>query len=127
MEAASRKAGRKLSSARPCRTPSRRSDSHQEPSCRFRRPLWRPKRLAAATAWLGPAALSAWQAAHADAGRGFLRSCERPLAEAIETAERGLQTLLEDERAHTAAPRALAWLDADSAARKLYLDYLGAA
>lgn len=83
--------------------------------------------LVAATAWLGPAAISAWHAAHVAAGAAFVRSCDRPLHEAIEAAERGLDTLLEDERAHLPAARALAWLDNDSAARKLYLEYLGAA
>ncbi len=83
--------------------------------------------LVAATAWLGPAAISAWHAAHVAGGAAFVRSCDRPLHEAIEAAERGLDTLLEDERAHLPAARALAWLDNDSAARKLYLEYLGAA
>src|SRR5438094_10277001 len=56
--------------------------------------------LAAATAWLGPAAISAWHAAHVAAGAVFVRSCDRPLHDAIEAAERGLEALLDDERAH---------------------------
>ena len=83
--------------------------------------------LAAATAWLGPAAMSDWRATHVAAGTAFLRSCDRPLYEAIEAAERGLEALLDDERAHQSAARALAWLDVDPAAGKLYIDYLGAA
>jgi hypothetical protein len=83
--------------------------------------------LAAATAWLGAGAISAWRAAHAAAGAAFARSCDRPVHEAIEAAERGLETLLADERAHQPAARALAWLDVDPAAGKLYHDYLGAA
>jgi hypothetical protein len=83
--------------------------------------------LAAATAWLGPAAISAWHAAHVAAGAVFVRSCDRPLHDAIEAAERGLEALLDDERAHQPAARALAWLDVDPVAGKLYIDYLGAA
>ena len=83
--------------------------------------------LAAATAWLGPAAISAWHAAHVAAGAAFVRSCDRPLHEAIEAAERGLEALLDDERAHQPAARALAWLDVDPVAGKMYIDYLGAA
>ncbi len=83
--------------------------------------------LAAATAWLGAAAISAWHAAHIAAAAAFVRSCDRPLHEAIEAAERGLETLLDDERAHQPAARALAWLDVDPVAAKLYIDYLGAA
>jgi len=83
--------------------------------------------LAAATAWLGPAATSAWHAAHVAAGAAFARSCDRPLLDAIEAAECGLETLLGDERAHQPAARALAWLDVDAVAAKLYIDYLGAA
>jgi len=83
--------------------------------------------LAAATAWLGQAATSAWHAAHVTAGAAFARSRDRPLHEAIEAAERGLEVLLDDERAHQPAARALAWLDLDPLAAKLYIDYLGAA
>ena len=83
--------------------------------------------LAAATAWLGPAASHAWRAAHAAAGAAFVRSCDRPLPEAIEAAESGLQTLLDDERAHQPAARALAWLEDDRVSEKLYIEYLGAA
>src|SRR6266508_4278133 len=50
--------------------------------------------LAAATAWLGPAATSAWHAAHVAAGATFARSCDRPLLDAIEAAECGLETRL---------------------------------
>jgi hypothetical protein len=83
--------------------------------------------LATATAWLGPAAISAWHAAHVAAGAAFVRSCDRPLHEAVEAAERGLEALLDDERAHQSAARALAWLEVDPVAGKLYVDYLGAA
>jgi len=83
--------------------------------------------LAAATAWLGTAAISAWHAVHVAAGAAFVRSCDRPLHEAIEAAERGLETLLDDERAHQPAAHALGWLDVDPKAGKLYIDYLGAA
>jgi hypothetical protein len=83
--------------------------------------------LAAATAWLGPAAISAWHAAHMVAGGAFVRSCDRPLQDSIEAAERGLEILLGDERAHQPAARALAWFDVDPVAGKLYIDYLGAA
>jgi hypothetical protein len=83
--------------------------------------------LAAATAWLGTAAIRAWHAAHAAAGAAFIRSCDRALPEAIEAAERGLQTLLDDERAHQPAARALSWLESDRGSEKLYIDYLGAA
>jgi len=83
--------------------------------------------LAAATAWLGPAAIRSWRAAHRAAGAAFAQSCDRPLHEALEAAERGLETLLDDARAHQPAASALAWLDVDPAAAKLYIDYLGAA
>lgn len=83
--------------------------------------------LAAATAWLGAGAVSAWRAAHGAAGAAFARSCDGPLREAIEAAERGLETLLDDPRAHQPAARALAWLDVDPTAGSLYRAYLGAA
>jgi len=83
--------------------------------------------LAAATAWLGPAPIRTWQAAHVAAGASFVRSCDRPLHAAIQVAEDGLQTLLDDDRAHQPAARTLAWLDGDPVARKRYIDYLGAA
>jgi hypothetical protein len=83
--------------------------------------------LATATAWLGAEAISAWRAAHVAAGAAFARSCDRPVDEAIEAAERGLETLLDDERAHQPAARALAWLDVDPIAGKRYREYLGAA
>jgi len=83
--------------------------------------------LATATAWLGPAAIGAWHAVHVAAGAAFVRSCDRPLHEAIEAAERGLERLLEDERAHQPAARALAWLDVDLVAGRRYIDFLGAA
>jgi hypothetical protein len=66
-------------------------------------------------------------ALHASAGARYLRAQVRPLWEAIQAAERGLDRLLEDERAHQPARLALAWLDADAEARAQYVDYLGAA
>jgi hypothetical protein len=83
--------------------------------------------LAAATAWLGTAPIRTWQAAHVAAGAAFIRSCDRPLHAAIQVAEEGLQTLLDDDRAHQPAARTLAWLDGDPVAGKRYIDYLSAA
>ena len=83
--------------------------------------------LAAATTWLGATAFGAWRVAHAAAGAAFVRSCDRPLPEAIDAAERGLELLLEDERAHQPVERALSWLDVDPVAGRLYQNYLGAA
>src|SRR5207248_10822386 len=72
-------------------------------------------------------AMSGWHTAHLAAGGACVRSSGRPLHAAIDAAERGLEVLLQDERAHQPAARALAWLDVDSAAGKLYSDYLCAA
>lgn len=83
--------------------------------------------LAAATAWLGPTACRTWQIAHRTASTAFVRSSDRPLHEAIEIAEHGLQSLLDDARAHQSASQALIWLDNDPVAGKQYLDFLGAA
>jgi hypothetical protein len=84
--------------------------------------------LAAATSWLGPEAIRDWAAVHSSAGETFLRRHDdRPLWVAIDAAERGLDTLLADERAHQTAPQALAWLDASVEAGGTYVDYLGAA
>src|SRR5258708_31483452 len=71
--------------------------------------------------------MSAWRAAQVAAGAAFLRSCDGPLHDAIEAAERGLEALLDDERAHQPAAHALAWLDVDPVAGKLYIDFFGAA
>ena len=82
--------------------------------------------LAAATAWLGPDAMRAWQELHGSAAAQFLKN-GRHLWKTIEAAEHGLDRLLEDARAHQTAPLALAWLDADDVNRARYVDYLGAA
>jgi hypothetical protein len=84
--------------------------------------------LAAATTWLVPDAIRAWGNAHASAARGFLRRhSDQPLWTAIDIVERGLSALLLEPRSHQPAPRALAWLDADAAARARYVDYMAAA
>ena len=65
----------------------------------------------------------------------YLGDAERPIEASfrrIQVARDGksgeaLEILLEDERAHQPAARALAWFDVDPVAGKLYIDYLGAA
>jgi hypothetical protein len=84
--------------------------------------------LAAATIWLGPPAIDAWRHAHFGVARAFLRWHEHePLWDAIGAAEDGLTQLLSDEAVRQAAPAALEWLDASTAARTRYIDFLGAA
>ena len=84
--------------------------------------------LAAATAWLGPAARRAWGAAHESAAEAFVgRLGGRPLWAAIEAAERGLDRLAADPRAQQPAAVVLDWLDEDRASRAAYVDYLAAA
>jgi hypothetical protein len=84
--------------------------------------------LAAATTWLGRDAIRAWGNAHACAAQGFLRRhSDQPLWTVIGAAEHGLSALLLEPRSHQPAPRVVAWLDADAAARARYVDYLAAA
>jgi len=84
--------------------------------------------LAAATLWLGHARAERWRAAHECAAIGFLRRvAARPLWQAIDEAERGLNDLLAAPEAHAAAFDVVDWLDADPSARASYMDYLGAA
>lgn len=84
--------------------------------------------LVAATIWLGRERARHWQAAHDAAARAFLAQVGGgSLWGAVESAERGLGSLLADARAKAPAEQAIAWLDADAAARASYLEYLGAA
>jgi hypothetical protein len=52
---------------------------------------------------------------------------DQPLWTVIGAAEHGLSALLLEPRSHQPAPRVVAWLDADAAARARYVDYLAAA
>lgn len=84
--------------------------------------------LGAATIWLGPDRMRLWQRAHTVAARGFLRRLEDgSLWGAVESAERGLATLLADPRARSEAEVALRWLDSDPAAATAYRQFHGAA
>jgi hypothetical protein len=84
--------------------------------------------LTAATLWLGPEAVLDWRAAHTAAARAFVRGHGvAGLWDAIAAAERGLDSLLADSRARQPSPQALAWLEADGAARLTYQAFLGAA
>jgi hypothetical protein len=86
--------------------------------------------LAAATTWLGPERTRAWCRAHTCAAACFLklhRSGDRPVWDAIGTAETGLDGLLAAPEAHGTAAECIAWLERDDAARAAYIDYLGAA
>ena len=84
--------------------------------------------LVAATLWLGHDRARRWLGAHSTVARAFLgRLHGRELWAAVETAERGLRTLLADPRAHGTAVEAVAWLDADAASATAYREYLGAA
>jgi hypothetical protein len=84
--------------------------------------------LVAAILWLGDERARLWQDAHGAVARAFLSRLDgRDLWDAVESAERGLATLLADPRAHLAAEQAIGWLDADGAAATAYREYLGAA
>ncbi|MFN8523816.1 MAG: hypothetical protein U0821_12020 [Chloroflexota bacterium] len=84
--------------------------------------------LVAATLWLGHERADLWRRAHAAAARSFLATLgDRPLWDAVNAAERGLDMLLQDQRARQTAPDVLRWLDADADAARGYASYLGAA
>lgn len=84
--------------------------------------------LAAATTWLGEGRARRWQAANAVPARAFVGRLDgRPLWDAIESAERGLASLLADPRAREPAHRAVEWLDDDPVAASAYVGFLGAA
>ena len=84
--------------------------------------------LAAATSWLGPGRMQRWRAAHQLAAISFLRRVAgRPLWQAIDEAERGLDDLLAAPQAHAAAPAVVDWLDTDRSAGATYANYVGAA
>lgn len=85
--------------------------------------------LVAATLWLGPESTRRWQEAHALVARGFLGALDgsSDLWSAVERAERGLNTLLSNPRAHGSARTVVDWLDNDPDAHSAYMAYLGAA
>jgi hypothetical protein len=84
--------------------------------------------LVAATLWLGPERARLWLDAHSTVARAFLgRLGGRDLWAAVESAERGIATLLADPRARLPADEAVAWLDSDPDAAAMYREYLGAA
>lgn len=84
--------------------------------------------LVAATLWLGPERARLWLDAHSSIARAFLgRLGGRDLWVAVESAERGIATLLADPRARLPADAAVAWLDSDPDAAAMYREYLGAA
>jgi hypothetical protein len=82
--------------------------------------------LVAATVWLGPDSTRRWLDAHSRVARRFL-SGAGDLWQAIDAAEAGLRTLLDDPRARLPAKDVVAWLDRDAEALAAYQAYLGAA